>query len=63
MLSSSQNINLVFGIGFQDSHDNIFKDATCFIQEVSELLTEEVKKLYILIGKKPEDRAKYDLKR
>ena len=63
MLSSSQNINLVFGIGFQDSHDNIFKDATCFIQELSELLTEEVKKLTILVSKKPEDRSKYDPKR
>jgi hypothetical protein len=55
VLASAQNINLVFGIGFQDSHDNIFKDSTCFMQEIHELLTSEYKILSSMISKRPEE--------
>jgi len=63
MLASSQNINLVFGIGFQDSHDNIFKDSTCFIQEIAELISNEHKKLASLTSRKPEEIEKKDIER
>lgn len=63
MLASQQNINLVFGIGFQDNHDNFFKDATCFIQELFDLLSEEVKRLQSLVTKRPEDQQRHDMKR
>jgi hypothetical protein len=63
VLASAQNINLVFGIGFQDSHDNIFKDSTCFMQEVSELLNNELKVLNSMMTKKPEEFERKDKER
>lgn len=60
VLSSAQNINLVFGINFQDSHDNIFKDATCFMQEVNELFLSESKLLNSITSKKPDEFEKRD---
>lgn len=55
VLASAQNINLVFGIGFQDPNDNIFKDSTCFMQEIGELLINEHKILTSIISRKPEE--------
>ena len=63
VLASAQNINLVFGIGFQDSHDNIFKDATWFMQEIGELLTNEHKILSSILSKKPEELERKEKER
>jgi len=63
VLSSAQSINLVFGIGFQDNHDNIFKDSTCFMQEISELMQNESKLLTSLMSKKDDDFDRKDKER